>query len=149
MRAIAQRHETFSTRPRSPQSALTDKTAEDLKYEVCRSLIELGDSHNRLGCPYNHEAIQHFFLCTCCKLEDGDLQLNGERHSENVCGKRHNCCSWLLSIVATELNVLRRLGIDPIEYTQGDPEIKRRFDHGFDGVKGPHWVTKWERPWWN
>jgi len=67
-------------------------------------------------------------------------------HSENVCGKKHNCCSWSIEIVATELDVLRRMGIDPLEYSQNDPNINEKFDHGMNGVKGPDWATKWDRP---
>ena len=87
-------------------------------------MVEQGDDHRQQGCPYNHEAIQHFFICNCCKMEDGYTQLDGERHSENVCGKKHSCCAYLIDIVRTELHVLRCSGIDPMEYSQTDPEIK-------------------------
>ena len=111
-------------------------------------MIEQGVSHRQEGCPYNHEAIEHFFICNCCKMEDGDVQLNGEMHSENVCSKKHGCCAWLIYIVATELDVLRCNGIDPMEYSQKNPNITKNFDHGMNGVRGPHWVEKWEKPRW-
>ena len=106
---------------------------------MCPYYKEQGFRHKTEGCPYNHDAIKHFLICECCKLEENDFRPDGTRHQRHLCpSNKHYCCSWNISIVQTELWLMKDMGADPTEYSSKNKELQEKFFHGFTGVDGPY-----------
>ena len=124
--------ENMHVQPQDLQRAYSTHTRisdADGMYQPCTDWLIFREEHNKEACGKNHEAVREIYNCCCCIMSEG--QEVGENHIHVVaeCHTVHGCCTGDLAAIESELYELWTLGVDPTEYTQENPEIRKAFTH--------------------